>query len=137
MGQQFTPLWVHPSRTVISFLLKVLRKHCEKPKKKKKEANDLLSPTLNLSLPIPFPLPSQLDDAARRPLYNCLDIKLEGCKRYKPESVEFHECITKSFFNCLSKSRKYLRRKEEIETYKIGKECLNTSLKKCKDSRLH
>ena len=96
-----------------------------------------MSPTLNLSLPIPFPLPSQLDDASRRPLYNCLDIKPEGCKRYKPESVEFHECITKSFFNCLSKSRKYLRRKEEIETYKIGKECLNTCLKKCKDSRLH
>lgn len=84
-----------------------------------------------------IPLKSQLDDAARGPLYNCLDIKLEGCKRYKPESVEFHECITKSFFNCLSKNRKHLRSKEEIETYKIGKECLNTCLKKCKDSRLH
>ena len=31
-------------------------------------------------------------------------------------------CITKSFFNCLSKNRKHLRSKEEIETYKIGKE---------------
>lgn len=63
-----------------------------------------------------IPLKSQLDDAACGPLYNCLDIKLEGCKRYKPESVEFHECITKSFFNCLSKNRKHLRSKEEIET---------------------
>ena len=37
--QRFTPLQAHPSQTVISFWSKVLKKHREKPKKKKKVFN--------------------------------------------------------------------------------------------------
>ena len=37
LSQRFIPSWAHSARTVISFQLKVLRKHCGKLKKQKKK----------------------------------------------------------------------------------------------------
>ena len=44
LGQRFTSSWAYLMRTVISLQLKILKKHGEKPKKKKK----LLGPYINL-----------------------------------------------------------------------------------------
>ncbi len=85
------------------------------------KANDLMSPTLHpSSLPIHFPYPSQPDEA-HGSLYNCLDVKFEGCKQHKPKSDDFQKCIIKGFYKCVSDNRKHLKSKEEVEIYKIAK----------------
>lgn len=68
-----------------------------------------------------IPLKSQLDDAVRGPLYNCLDIKLEGCKRYKPEESNFMSVLLRVFSIACLKIVNILEVKKKLKRIRLVK----------------
>jgi hypothetical protein len=90
------------------------------------KANAFMSFSLHpSSLPINFPHSSQLDNIPG-PLQNCLEIKPKVCnEKHSHESIDYADCVIKSFMECLSKHHGHLASTPpEIIIYSNAKKCL-------------